>query len=153
RLISRARTLHPEAVFFAETLGCRLEEMEALGQAGFDYFYNSSKWWDFEAPWCLEQHARFGRIAPSIAFPESHDTERLAAETSGSEAIQRQRYAFAAFFSAGVQTTVGYEFGFRRRLDVVKTRPADREEARFDLTGFIGQVNALKRRHPLLAGE
>jgi starch synthase (maltosyl-transferring) len=153
RLIRRAQALRPETVFVAETLGCQLEEMEALGQAGFDFFYNSSKWWDFEAPWCLEQHARFRRLARSIAFPESHDTERLAAETGGSEALQRQRYAFAAFFSGGVQTTVGYEFGFRRRLHVVETRPSDREEPRFDLTGFIRQVNALKRRHPLLACE
>jgi starch synthase (maltosyl-transferring) len=153
RLLRRARALRPGTVFVAETLGCRLEEMQVLGQAGFDYFYNSSKWWDFEAPWCLEQHARFGRVAPSVAFPESHDTERLAAETSGSEAIQCQRYAFAAFFSGGVQTTVGYEFGFRRRLHVIETRPSDREEPWFDLTGFVRQVNALKRRHPLLAGE
>jgi starch synthase (maltosyl-transferring) len=153
RLIARARRERPDVLFVAETLGCRLQEMEALAQAGFDYFYNSSKWWDFEAPWCLEQHAMFRRVAPSIAFPESHDTERLAAESGGSEAVQRQRYAFAAFFSAGVQITVGYEFGFQRRLDVVATRPADWETPRFDLTGFIARVNALKRRHPLLVGE
>ncbi len=153
RLIEGARRRQPRALFVAETLGCRLEEIQALAGAGFDYFYNSSKWWDFEAPWCLEQHERFGRVAPSISFPESHDTERLAAETGGSEAVQRQRYAFAAMFSAGVQITDGYEFGFRRRLDVVATRPADREEPLFDLTAFIRRVNRLKRAHPLLGCE
>lgn len=153
RLIERARGRRPNTVFVAETLGCTLEQTQALAAVGFDYFYNSSKWWDFEAPWCLEQHERFRRVAPSIAFPESHDTERLAAETGGSEAVQRQRYAFAAFFSCGVQLTMGYELGCRRRLDVVTTRPGDREPALFDLTGFIRRVNALKRRHPLLAGE
>ena len=153
RLVSAARAAVPGVVFVAETLGCRLDEVRALEGAGFDYFYNSSKWWDFEAPWCLEQHERFRRAAPSISFPESHDTARLAAETAGSEPVQRQRYAFAALFSAGVQLTVGYEFGFRRRLDVVATQPEGWETPAFDLAPFIARVNALKRRHPLLHGE
>jgi starch synthase (maltosyl-transferring) len=153
RLRQAARAEDSTVVFVGETLGCRIEEVETLADAGLDYFYNSSKWWDFDEPWCLEQHERFGRIAPSISFPESHDTERLAAETGGSEAIQRQRYVFAAVFSAGVQITVGYEFGFRRRLDVVKTSPRDWEDPAFDLSPFIARVNGLKQRHPLLAGE
>jgi starch synthase (maltosyl-transferring) len=153
RLIERARQQHPEALFVAETLGCRLEEIEALAKAGFDYFYNSSKWWDFLEPWCLEQHERFRSVAPSISFPESHDTGRLAAESGGSEAVQRQRYAFAALFSEGVQMTVGYEFGFRRQLHVADTRPSDWETTSLDLTPVIRQINALKRRHPLLATE
>lgn len=153
RLIACAKARNPEAIFVAETLGCRLEETEALGPAGFDYFYNSSKWWDLVAPWALEQHERFRKLAPSISFPESHDTPRLAAETGGSEAIQRHRYAFAALFSAGVQITVGYEFGFRQALDVVRTCPSDWEEGAFDLSAFIGRVNRLKQAHPLFAGE
>jgi starch synthase (maltosyl-transferring) len=153
RLIACAQAAAPGAVFVAETLGCRLEQTQALESAGFDYFYNSSKWWDFEASWCLEQHEQFRRVAPSISFPESHDTERLAAETGCSEPLQRQRYAFGAVFSEGVQLTIGYEFGFCRRLDVVATRSEDWEAPRFDLSGFIAGVNALKRRHPLLRGE
>jgi starch synthase (maltosyl-transferring) len=152
RLVAAVKSRNPDGLFVAETLGCRLEEVEALGEAGFDYFYNSSKWWDFREAWCLEQHAQFGKV-PSISFPESHDTERLAAQTGGSESVQRQRYAFAAVFSAGVQLTIGYEFGFRRRLDVVTTSPDDWETPAFDLTGFVGRVNRLKRRHPLLQSE
>src|SRR5262245_43439758 len=128
RLSGRARARVPRAVFVAETLGCTLEEASSLNGAGFDYFYNSAKWWDLEAPWFLEQHEMFRAIAPSVSFPESHDTPRLAAESGGREAIQRQRYALAAVLAAGVQTTIGYEFGFRRPLDVVKTTPADWEE-------------------------
>lgn len=153
RLSARAEAREPDAVFLAETLGCTPEEVAALGGAGFDYFYNSSKWWDLVAPWCLDQHERFRAVAPSISFPESHDTPRLAAETGGSEAVQRQRYAIAALFSAGVQMTVGYEFGFQRPLDVVKTRPTDWEAPRFDLSAFVRRVNALKAAHPLLRGE
>jgi starch synthase (maltosyl-transferring) len=153
RLIERAKQKRPETIFVAETLGCRLEEIEALAKAGFDYFYNSSKWWDFLEPWCLDQHARFRSVAPSISFPESHDTGRLAAESGGSESVQRQRFVFAALFSEGVQMTVGYEFGFCRQPHVIDTQPSDWETASFDLTPVIRQVNALKVRHPLLATE
>lgn len=88
-----------------------------------------------------------------MAFPESHDTTRLAADTGGDEAVQRQRYAFAAAFSAGVMMTTGYEFGFRRQVDVVATVPSDWERRHWDLRAFVGRVNRLKLRHPLLRGE
>src|SRR3546814_15138895 len=60
-------------------------------------------------------------IAPSIAFPESHDTERLAVELRASGIVDddriarayRQRYLFAALFSTGVLMPMGYEFGWR----------------------------------------
>jgi len=152
-LIEEAASVDAEASFFAETLGCAEEEAMALRDAGLHYFFNSSKWWDFEQPWCLEQHEKFGKIAPSISFPESHDTTRLAADTSGNEAVQRQRYAFAASFSAGLMMPIGYEFGFRKKLDVVLTRPGDWETPSFDLRTFINRVNKLKIEHPLLQGE
>lgn len=152
-LIVEARTVDPEVEFYAETLGAPPEQVLALREAGFDYIFNSSKWWDFRAPWALEQQVRFRGIAPSIAFPESHDTTRLAADSGGREAVQRQRYAFAAAFSAGVMMTLGYEYGFRRPVNVVHTMPADWERRSFDLTGFVRRVNELKLRVPVLQGE
>jgi starch synthase (maltosyl-transferring) len=152
-LVEEAARIDPEAVFFAETLGCTEEEALALHDAGLHYLFNSSKWWDFTQPWCLEQHQKFGRIAPSVSFPESHDTTRLAADENGNEAVQRQRYAFAAAFSAGLMMPIGYEFGFKKKLDVVCTRPADWETASFDLQRLIIRVNRLKMEHPLLHGE
>ena len=152
-LIAEARRMDPSVQFFAETLGAPTEDVAALGEAGFDYFFNSSKWWSFTEGWALEQHEQFRRIAPSVSFPESHDTERLAADTDGDEAVQRQRYAFAAGFSGGVMMPVGYEFGFRRRVNVVETQPADWERRGMDLRPFVGRVNRLKLDHPLLHGE
>ncbi len=152
-LIEVAREVRPDVEFFAETLGAPVEDVVALRSAGFDYIFNSSKWWNFSEKWALEQHEKFRAIAPSIAFPESHDTERLAAETGGDEAVQRQRYAFAAAFSAGVMLPVGYEFGFRKRVDVVKTMPSDWERRQMELRAFVSRVNRLKLRHPLLQGE
>src|SRR5690606_18231427 len=152
-LIEAARDVDPGVRFFAETLGAPVEDVLALRQAGFDFIFNSTKWWNFSDRWAIEQHERFRGVAPSISFPETHDTPRLAAESGGSEAVQRQRYAFAAAFSAGVMMPVGYEFGFRRQVNVVETMPSDWERRAFDLRPFIARVNRLKLRHPLLQGE
>jgi starch synthase (maltosyl-transferring) len=152
-LIEVARKLDPEVRFFAETLGAPVADVLALRQAGFDYIFNSSKWWDFREPWALEQQETFRGIAPSISFPETHDTTRLAADSGGDERVSRQRYAFAAAFSAGLMLPIGFEYGFRRQVNVVETMPADWEEPGFDLTAFVTRVNRLKLRHPLLQGE
>lgn len=152
-LIAAAREVDPDAAFFAETLGAPLEDILALREAGFDYIFNSTKWWDFREPWAIEQHERFRDVAPSIAFPETHDTTRLAADTGANEAVQRQRYAFAAAVSAGVMLPIGYEFGFRKPVNVVHTMPSDWEMPTFDLRCFISRVNHLKTSTPALQGE
>src|SRR4030095_7048381 len=87
-VIAAARQTAPDLLFFAETLGCTSDQVVALAGAGFDYIFNSAKWWDFRAPWLLDQYEQFRLIAPSIAFPESHDTERLAAAHGAEDAVQ-----------------------------------------------------------------
>jgi starch synthase (maltosyl-transferring) len=152
-IIVAARETYPDACFFAETLGCQPEEVVQLRDAGFDYLFNSVKWWDFHADWLLQQYEAYRRIAPSVAFPESHDTERLAAESGGDERVSRLRYLFAAFFSAGVMMPMGFEFGFRNKLDVVKTRPDGWETPLFDLTDFVRATNEMKDSTPVLNQE
>ena len=157
-LIDDARVLDPEVKFFAETLGCTVEQVRDLCGAGFDFLFNSAKWWDFRSDWLLDQYEAFRWIAPSVAFPESHDTERLAAEVGSQDrerlaAQLKMHYLFAASFSTGVMMPVGFEYGFTRKLDVVNTRPEDWEEPKLDLTGFIGAVNAMKRDTPSLNVE
>ncbi len=152
-LIKEAIAIDPEVLFFAETLGCTEDEALALKSAGLHFFFNSSKWWDFEQAWCIEQHEMFGKIAPSISFPETHDTTRLAQDTNGNEAVQKQRYAFASFFSAGLMAPIGYEYGFRKKTDVVSTRPSDWETPLFDIQHFIKETNRFKLDHPLFQGE
>ncbi|KAA6186284.1 alpha-amylase [Thiohalocapsa marina] len=153
RLITHIRAAHPDTVFVAETLGCSPEQTRETASAGFDAIFNSSKWWDFHGDWLLEQYAATRHIAPSIGFPESHDTRRMFDEFQGNADALRQRYLFTALFASGVMIPIGFEYGFRRRLDVVATTPDDWETPNLDLTGFIGQVNAVKRRVPLLSGE
>lgn len=153
RLIERIRRTHPETVFVAETLGCTPAQTQDTASAGFDAVFNSAKWWDFHGNWLLEQYESTRRIAPSIGFPESHDTRRLFEEFEGNADALRQRYLFTAFFSSGVMIPMGFEYGFRKRLDVVDTKPGDWEEPNVDLTEFIARVNAIKDRVPLLTGE
>jgi len=153
RLIGEARGLEPRVQFFAETLGCRLEECAQLSSSGFDFLYNSSKWWDFQADWCLEQYNRFRHLAPSISFPETHDTDRLAAAAGGAVEVARQRYLFAAFFSTGLMMPMGYEFGFRKHLHVVRTRPEDWETPAYDLSSYLKGVNRMKKACPVLLEE
>ncbi|HME52790.1 MAG TPA: alpha-amylase family glycosyl hydrolase [Candidatus Lokiarchaeia archaeon] len=145
-IIDMARGINPGVVFAAETLGCTLPQLKETVSAGFDYIYNSSKYWDFTSPWCPEQYEAFRKFSPSISFPESHDTKRLAFETSGREDVQRFRYLFAAFFSSGVMMPIGYEYGFNKAIDVCDTTPADWESPAFDISDFIGKVNAFKAR-------
>ncbi len=153
RLIARARAKRSGLVFVAETLGCTPPQTAETARAGFDAVFNSSKWWDFEAAWLMEQYHLVREHSRSIGFPESHDTPRLAEEFGGNAALLRQRYLFAALFSSGVLMPMGYEFGFRRRLDVVRTRPGDWEETGTDLSDFIRRTNAVKRDHPVFNEE
>ncbi len=152
-LIATARSGDVGVAFFAETLGAGLEEVAQLAPAGFDYFFNSSKWWDFQSNWLLDQYEQFRHLAPSVAFPESHDTERLAHESAGSERESRFRYLFSACFSTGVMMPIGYEYGFRRRLNVVDTRPDQWEAPGFDISGYVAAVNAMKAATPVLCEE
>jgi starch synthase (maltosyl-transferring) len=153
RLIRETKARHPDVVFLAETLGSPLTETKQTAAAGFDYIFNSSKWWDFSSPWLMEQYMLTRQIAPSVSFPESHDTPRLFEEMRGNAAGLRQRYLFAALFSAGVMMPVGFEYGFRRKLHVVETRPADWEEPSIDLTAFIREVNRIKSNHGVFQEE
>ncbi len=153
-LIDEVKRDYPEAHFAAETLGCTPDQISALAQAGFDTLFNSAKWWDFHAPWLLEQYELLRGIAPSVAFPESHDTERLAAEwPEHTEARARMHALFAAFFSSGWMMTLGYEWGWRKKPDVVHSRPDPREEAAYDLSGFITALNRVKAETPALSRE
>ncbi len=68
RLIKETRAKYPDTIFFAETLGCTSDETRKTASAGFDYIFNSSKWWDFRGSWLMEQYNLTRDIAPSISF-------------------------------------------------------------------------------------
>ena len=152
-LFKRVKQVHPETLFFAESLGCPFGEMLQLARAGFDFLFNSSKWWDFTEPWCLDQYRQLAPLVPTISFAESHDTERLATDLQGDQAAIKLRYAFSALFSSGVMMPMGFEYGFQRRMHVVDTRPEDWETPQWDLSNFITAVNRLKASHQVFNEE
>lgn len=152
-LIGQLKRSHPGTLFVAESLGCPFEDTVRLAQSGFDYILNSSKWWDFVAPWCLEQYRQTAPLVPSISFAESHDTERLAADLHGDKEAVKQRYAFSALFSTGVMMPIGFEYGFRTRVDVVNTQPQDWETSQWDISEFIAGVNRLKHSYRVFNEE
>ncbi len=153
RLIREIKSRHPQACFAAETLGCTADQTGETASAGFDYVFNSSKWWNFHDGWLIEQYNLIRETAPSISFPDSHDTQRLCAEMDGNINALKQRYLFSALFSAGVMMTMGFEYGFRKSLHVVHTTPADWERTGIDLCSYIAGVNAIKKSHALFREE
>jgi starch synthase (maltosyl-transferring) len=153
RLIAEVRSKHPQTTFAAETLGCSADQTLDTARAGFDYVFNSSKWWNLKDSWLIEQYSLLRETTRSISFPESHDTPRLFEEMNGNVAGVKQRYLFSAFFSAGVMVPIGFEYGFRKPLRVTDTKPSDWEPVNVDLSGFISKVNATKREHRVLHEE
>jgi starch synthase (maltosyl-transferring) len=153
RLIRDIKQRHPHTCFVAETLGCSAYETLETARAGFDYVFNSSKWWNLQDCWLIEQYNLVRETTCSISFPESHDTPRLCQELDGNLAGLKQRYLFAALFSAGVMIPMGFEHGFRKQLHVVHTTPADWETTDVDLTAYIAKVNAVKKAHPVFREE
>lgn len=153
RLIRETRGLQPDVCFFAETLGCTPDQTKKTALAGFDYIFNSSKWWDFKSRWLMKQYVLTRDIVPSISFPESHDTVRLLEELNGNVNGVKQRYLFTALFSKGIMMPIGFELGFRKKLHVVQTRPEDWEQTNADLTSFIRNVNHIKTEHPVFQEE
>jgi starch synthase (maltosyl-transferring) len=153
RLIGETKAMCPDVHFFAETLGCTAEQTRNTASAGFDYIFNSSKWWDFTGHWLMAQYNLSREIAPSISFPESHDTARLLEELNGNLDGLKQRYLFSALFSSGVMMPMGFEFGFRKKPHVVKTRPTDWEKTGINLTHYIEKVNRLKEKYGIFREE
>ncbi len=153
RIIREIKSRHPNICFVAETLGCTIDQTKETARAGFDYVFNSSKWWNFNDWWLIEQYNLIRETVLSVSFPDSHDTARLCAEIGGNISGLKQRYLFSALFSAGVMMTMGFEFGFRKPLHVVHTTPADWEDTGIDLCPYITGVNAIKKRYPVFQEE
>jgi starch synthase (maltosyl-transferring) len=149
-LIPEARKAKEGCLFIAESLGCDFKQVEELGSLGFDYLFNSTKYWDFNAPWGMEQYHKNASVAKTIAFPESHDTPRLLEELKGDVAALKRQFLFSAMFSAGYMIPLGFEFGFRKQLNVVKTEPGDWEDTSLDLSDLIKKTADLKKKYPVL---
>lgn len=152
-IITEIKQKKPNSLFFAETLGCEIKDVIDLSQSGFDFVFNSSKYWDFEEKWCLTQYYETAEVSPSISFSESHDTQRLAKELQMNESAIKMRYLFSVLFSTGVMMPIGFEYGFQKQVNVVQTTPDDWETAPLHLEEFISDCNWLKQEYSVFTED
>lgn len=139
-LITNAKKIKKDIVFFAETLGCPIEDTTTLSKAGFDYVASSAKWWDFESDWFLEQYNEIIKYSKQVAFPENHDTERLIKESNGNIWHVKQSAFFTALISDMWMITQGFEYGFNNRCNVVGGNERDYEDINYDLSEYIKKL-------------
>ncbi len=153
KLLAHIRGRAPKAVLLAETLGMEPAAIAPAAAAGLDRIQNASKFWDGRDPWCVEQHARARPLCASLSFPETHATNRLMADVNGDVRLVKQRLTLASFFSASLLVPIGFEFGHRKKLDAMTTRPEDWEGVHVDLSSFVRRVNNIKSNYGVLSCE
>jgi starch synthase (maltosyl-transferring) len=115
RLITEARALDPEVQFFAETLGCRIKELDQLSSAGFDFIYNSSKWWDFKEDWCLSNTTATGAWPPPSASRRPTTPNGWPGKAKGPWKWPGSATCLRPSFSTGLMMPAGFEFGFQQK--------------------------------------
>lgn len=143
-LINRIKLEFPNTLFLAETFFCPIHEIRELVNSGFDYIFNSAKWWNFNDNWCLEQYDITSKIVPSISFPETHDTPRLMTEVKGDEKAFLQRLYFTAIFSKGFMIVTGFEHGFTKKINFIIFKNNKWEHTDHDYTNKIKNILRIK---------
>ena len=121
--------------------------MGNLKHCNFGYLFNSSKYWNYDGSWAIDQHNYYKTIAPTISFPESHDTERLANSGPRSKYWQKSRYLLSAIFSEGLLMPCGYEQMNNKNLHVCNSHPNDFGCNTYSIEKFIRRANDLKKSH------
>jgi starch synthase (maltosyl-transferring) len=101
----------------------------------------------------MEQYNKTSPICPSISFPESHDTSRLITDLNGDLAAVKRQILFSGLFSSGYMITMGFEYGFSKTLNVVKTDPTWWEETSVDLSWYLRHIAQMKDMFPVLNAE
>ncbi|NLM17312.1 MAG: hypothetical protein GX221_06310 [Candidatus Riflebacteria bacterium] len=150
-LIGATKKINPDCLFLAESLGCDFKQVEELANLGFDYLFNSLKFWNFNDGWAIEQYYKTAPLAKTISFPESHDTDRLMETYGGNPDPVIRQMILSALYSSGYMITSGFEYGYRTRLNVVKTRPEDAEKSTgHDFTELLKYCASLKKKYPVL---
>lgn len=139
-LIREVKKAEPDILFIGEAYLCPMNTRIGLAYAGFDYIYNSAKWWDYKSDWLLNEYNSTCKYIDSISFPDNHDTRRLMDETAGNVRHFLKHLYFTAFWSQGFEITMGTEFGACKQLDCVKTRRCHQEAQQYDFTEHIKEA-------------
>lgn len=154
-LLREIKKTDQDIIFIGEAYLCPENTRIGLAYAGFDYLYNSSKWWDYKADWLSAEQEVFSKYIKSISFPENHDSIRLMSETCGNVSFFLMRLYFTAFWSYGFEITIGMEYGECVQLDNVKTqrnlRFREDTSDRYHFTRHIEE--AIKVRKQVMGGQ
>ena len=149
-LITNVRAQYPDTLFLGETLGCSPEQTLNTLKSGFDMAMTAFKWWDFNGSWFTEQYNETIKYGMTLSFPENHDSERCANEYKGNPSLVGMKYLLSAYISKASAITTGFEYGYRRKIDVCNTNTSWNEAPYFNLEDLIGKVNKLKEEYPIL---
>lgn len=150
-LIYNAKNIDNDIIFFAESLGCSLEDTEKLINAGFDYIASSAKWWDYESEWFIKQYDLARKKAKQVAFPSNHDTKRLISEYDGNIWRVKQTFLFTAIVCDMWMITTGDEFGFFNKCNAVGSNEKDYENIHYDLSEYIKNIINYVKSNDILA--
>ena len=149
-LIDEVKKQYPDTLFLAETLSCTPEKIIEIIDSGFDLVMNSLKWWNFKDEWFLKDYSKWAGKCPSLSFPENHDTERFAEEYNSDSKKAVCFYAIEAYFCSSIAITLGFEYGFEKKIDVVNTAYIDYEKINYDIAEDIRLINQTKEEYGIL---
>ena len=160
KLATAVREARPDSHFLAWTPGVARADQALLVDAGFDASFSSLRWWDYRAPWFVDEHALLARIGAPVAVCEApfgnrlaHDFDPLATSTLLLNAYRRSLVS-AAGTGCGLLVPMGFEYGAREALSIAHGEAgqlaASRAAAPFDLTADLMRVNALIAATPTL---
>jgi starch synthase (maltosyl-transferring) len=127
-LIADIRNAGADVIFIADIAGVTRRQLEAQKDSGFDYCLSSLAWWDFQAPWLVEEYEAAVRVAPVLARVASDHLIPIG------ESERRARYSVAAIAGSGVW--MPYEFAGDGEID-----------------GCISSVNALVASDKIVAAS
>jgi starch synthase (maltosyl-transferring) len=123
----------------AWTQGAAPEAVAEVAEAGFDYGFSSSCWWDFKAAWLNDDAARVAGVGPAIAL-----TNALDRPFEGNLAARRRALHFASTYCAGWLMPQGFENGGFGQGDA---------DTALDLTAEITACNKLRVTNDILSAE
>ncbi|MBR4881541.1 MAG: hypothetical protein IKU19_06375, partial [Clostridia bacterium] len=123
-LISRTHEEYgKDIIFIGESFGCPWEKIIELADAGYDYYYNSSFWWDGTEDWLPEQVNICGyHDIRSISILGNHDTERIIKHWENADKVV-SRIRLNSLLTSGVSITQGDEYGVTKKYDVFTASP------------------------------